>query len=173
MTAASRKIRSRAEGRGRAIAQSVTGQLCAITGDDVYLQPAAGTAYIYPILLEDQLIVLLHTSDGIQLANVGMGRTDVEATAGEFTAVSPDSESDGYKVLGLTLHEWLIGSFEDALVEAAVTQLVFVTTELVFVTTELVGVPFAALPGRDGFLVERFAVSIVPFVERARPPRAG
>jgi CHAT domain-containing protein len=80
--------------------------------------------------------------------------------------VSPDSESDGYKVLGLTLHEWLIGSFEDALVEAAVTQ-------LVFVTTELVGVPFAALPGRDGFLVERFAVSIVPFVERARPPRAG
>lgn len=121
----------------------------------------SGTAALYPILLEDRIELLVTFSGGaIFHATSKVERAAFEATVRKFR-LSLESRDDisGYKTSSVDLYNHLIRPVLGALRQNEVKTIVFIPDG------ELRTIPLAALNdgrGRDGFLIEEFAVATNP-----------
>lgn len=121
------------------------------------IDPSA--AVLYPILLEDRLVVLLETADSGGEARLRrferrVARAEVARLAAEFkSALGSNAPLGDYLPASQALHQLLLDDVLEALRGSAVTTLVFSPNQ------ELRDVPLAALHDGQNFVIQHYAVA--------------
>lgn len=116
----------------------------------------AGTAALYPILLPDRVEMLVSLPRGLRQV-----RLDVDgATLGKeiltFRRLLEKRTTHQYLPHAQRLHAWLIAPIQPLLENAGIDTLAIIPDG------PLRGIPFAALHDGKGFLIERYALAVVP-----------
>ena len=115
------------------------------------------TALIYPIPLKDALVVLLRFSDGTRQMRVPVSEDRVREVARRFRE-SLESLDDGFMTDATALYDWLIRPAEKILAARRIDTLVVVPDG------PLSLIPFSALNDGRGYLIETYAVGVVPAI---------
>jgi CHAT domain-containing protein len=134
-------------------------QEIAQTLDDLYRQRGRKAALVYVISLEDklQLILIMANNQPIRKIIPEASRERVQKTAQTFRAeVTNRDNKDRYKAPAQQLYQWLIAPIESVLQANQIDALVF------SMASGLRTIPIAALYDGKQFLVEKYAVSIIP-----------
>ncbi len=124
-----------------------------------------GTLVVYPVPLEDRL-VLIASLDGVLTSHaVDVGRTALEAEVREFRRRLEDRTTRAYRRNADQLYEWLIAPLETTLAGDGVQTLVFVPRGLLHM------IPLAALHDRESgrFLIEKVPLAITPGLTLTEP----
>lgn len=122
-------------------------------------QPDTSTAIIYPIILPDQVavIVRLPQSNALQFHRVSISETEV---AQILTQLRQQTENRYRSPLFLEraeqLYDWLIRPFEEILAQQQIKTLVFVSDGA------LRNVPMAVLYNGERFLIEDYGLALSP-----------
>ena len=122
-------------------------------------QTDAKTAILYPIILPDQLVVILRLpqSTSLQFYRAAFPAAEVNQTLKQFRrAVENRYLSTAFFDLSQQVYDWLIRPFERVLDQHAVQTLVFVSDGA------LRNVPMAALHNGQRFLIEDYAIALSP-----------
>ncbi|QIK38324.1 CHAT domain-containing protein [Caldichromatium japonicum] len=122
---------------------------------------APRTAVLYPVILDDRLELLVSTGRRLDQATVPVGREQVALTA-EILALKLRYDQPA-EAESRQLYDWLIAPIADLLQAQAIETLVFVPDG------PLRAVPLAALRSPEGYLIERYAVAIVPGLKLLQP----
>ncbi|NET32691.1 MAG: CHAT domain-containing protein [Cyanothece sp. SIO1E1] len=123
------------------------------------LQTDSQTAILYPIILPDQLVVILRSphSESLQFHRVALSATEVEHTLGQLRQqLEKRYMSSAFFELSGQVYDWLIHPFESALAAQSIQTLVFVSDGA------LRNVPMAALHNGQNFLIEDYAIALSP-----------
>lgn len=118
------------------------------------IDPSAATIYIIP--LPDRVELLLSVSGDIKQYTVAANSTELVAVAKQFRVNLEKRTTHEYLKQSQQLYAWLIGPLEKAIESQRITTLVFVPTG------PLQSVPMGALHDGKHFLIERFAIAVVP-----------
>ena len=135
--------------------ECVTTRLPADAGDGAAIP--VRTALLYPVAMGDALVVLLRFSDGAAQVRVPVSEADVREVARRFRE-GVESLEDGFMDDGATLYDWLIRPAETLLAARRIDTLVIVPDG------PLSLIPFASLTAGDRYLVESYAVGVVPAI---------
>ncbi|MDJ0705478.1 MAG: CHAT domain-containing protein [Leptolyngbyaceae cyanobacterium MO_188.B28] len=122
-------------------------------------QTDAQTAILYPIILPDQLVVILRLprSEALQFHRVTLPEAEVSQTLKHLRQqVENRYLSNAFFDLSRQVYDWLIQPFEDTLNEQSVQTLVFVSDGV------LRNAPMAALYNGQHFLIEDYAIALSP-----------
>jgi CHAT domain-containing protein len=123
----------------------------------------AGSAVVYPVILPDRLELLLSIGGSIDKITVPVGAQALGAEALVFRRKVEKRSTHEYLPHAQQLYAWLVKPLEAELAAHHVETLVVVPDGA------LLGIPFAALHDGTGFLVERYAVAIVPGLHLVEP----
>ncbi|MDM8525279.1 CHAT domain-containing protein [Desulfococcaceae bacterium HSG8] len=116
----------------------------------------AHTAILYPVLFPDRLVLLLTLPGGIKQITVPVDAGRISKAAKRFQFLLQTRATYEFHEYAELLHKWLIEPLEDELTGAETDTLIIAPDSILRV------IPFAALhDGRD-YLVERYAICIVP-----------
>jgi CHAT domain-containing protein len=127
-------------------------------------QLSATAVVVYPVLLPDRTELLLSFGSGsIERYAVPVGRERVADEARRFREHLGRRTTNQYRREARQLFDWLIRPFAPELRDRGIDTLVFVPWG------PLGTVPMAALLDGDRFLIEEYAVAIVPGVELTDP----
>ncbi len=123
------------------------------------------TAIIYPIPLQDELVVLLSIGEQLQPFRVAVSAAQVRDTVTLFRQRLQTRTNKRFMHEANSLYEWLIRPLLPTLQQAQIDTLVFVPDG------SLRTVPFSTLNDGKQFLIEQFAVATTPGLNltRARP----
>ena len=129
-------------------------------------QVDATAAILYPVILPNQLVVVLRLpeSEKLQFHTSPIAQTEVEQTLDELRQelgrryVSPEGEA-----LSQQLYDWLVRPFTSALEESKIETLVFV------LDGALRNVPMAALHDGQQYLIEQYAIALTPGLQLFAP----
>ncbi len=116
-----------------------------------------GTAAIYPIPLADRLEIILTIGDRLQHVQVDVREehlTDLALALRQ--SLQEDYVASNYRKSAQQLYQWLIEPIRPILMEEQITTLVVVPDGV------LRTIPFAALYDGEAFLIESYAVAVVP-----------
>ncbi|MEB3360285.1 MAG: CHAT domain-containing protein [Synechococcales bacterium] len=119
---------------------------------------------VYPILLEEQLAVILRLpqSEQLHLHTINIPRPEVEATLIELRReLEKPYRSRAGLVLSQKVYDWLLRPVADQI--AGAKNLVFV------LDGELRNVPMAVLHDGDRYLVESYAIALMPSLQLFEP----
>lgn len=122
-----------------------------------------GTAVLYPIVLPDRLELLLSHGHEIARVSVAVSADTLQDSALKFRAELERQRTLRYLPHAQTLYDWLIRPLDETLTARGITTLVTVPDYA------LRAVPMAALHDGERFLIERFAVAMVPGLELTDP----
>lgn len=114
------------------------------------------TALLYPIALEDRLMLLLTLPDGLHYRVVEVGTKQVNNRARELRVGLQDRGSGAFFEPARDLYDWLIKPMEGLLEKYAIDTLV------VAPDSALRLIPFSTLHSGKEFLIERVAIATVP-----------
>jgi CHAT domain-containing protein/uncharacterized protein YfcZ (UPF0381/DUF406 family) len=136
--------------------------------DQVIDQTDPTAAFIYTIILDDRLEVILKLpqSDQLQTHTVALSRSEVEQQLAELRrslqqklpSRLPDMQQRAQQV-----YNWLIAPFSNTLTNSTVKTLVFV------LDGSLRNIPMAALYDGEAYLIQRYGVAIAPGLELLNP----
>ena len=134
---------------------------CNLTPTVELVEPQTDTpsAVIYPIILPEQLVVIVRSphSPTLHFHRVNVGATEVEQTLTQFRQeMQRPYTSSRFFVFSKRVYDWLIRPFENVLDEQSTQTLVFVADG------GLRNIPMAALYNGDRFLIEEYAIAISP-----------
>lgn len=118
-----------------------------------FCKPAAGSAVLYPVVLEQRLVLLLHTGHGFVHKTVDVSGKQLRIWAQRLYTFARKTHIHWQKP-ATALYTSLIEPLKQELV--GIKQLTIVPDQ------DLYHVPFAALFDGDQFLIENFALSINP-----------
>ncbi len=117
----------------------------------------ARTAAIYPIPLEDRLAIILSVGETLELISVPVSNQEIEQQAIAMRGnLQHFLSNDGYLAPSQSLHEILIAPILPSLEAQGIDTLVVAPDGI------LRTIPFAALHDGERFLVQDYAVAIVP-----------
>jgi CHAT domain-containing protein len=138
---------------------------CLLAQAQAAAEDVPGTAVVYPVVLEDRLEILVGGGGRLERFEAPVGRAALEAEARAFRATLVRRTTREYLPHAQQLYEWLVSPIEAALEARAPETLVFVPDG------PLRAVPVAALHDarRDQFLIERWALAIVPSLALTDP----
>jgi CHAT domain-containing protein len=127
---------------------------------------APGTAALYPVVLPDQLVLLLKLPDGLRLHTTRVSADELAREARALRAALEKRTTREYLRPARKVYDWLVRPLHDDLRGAGVTTLVFVPDGV------LRTVPLAALHDGQEFLATRYAVATSPglTLTDTRPP---
>jgi CHAT domain-containing protein len=121
-------------------------------------------AVIYPILLESRTDILLNLPDGrLEQVTMNVGREEITASVNRFRSCIGDVTCFSFFEDGERLYNWLIRPLEKSLQASSVDTLVFVPDGA------LRTVPMAALFDGKNYLIQRYAVAIIPALNLIDP----
>jgi CHAT domain-containing protein len=124
---------------------------------------APDTAVVYVIPLPDRTEIILSLASGLRRFKVDVGSQELMSEVRLFRRRLEDRTSHRYRPCGQKLYGWLIQPVEQTLAAEGVTTLVFVPDGA------LRTIPMAALHDGERFLVERYAVAVVPGLTLVAP----
>ncbi|MCP4346852.1 MAG: CHAT domain-containing protein [Desulfobacterales bacterium] len=114
------------------------------------------TAVIYPVSLEDRLVVLLGISDSITCFNIPVSSRELKKTAKLLRRRLQTRSSNRFIKQARNLYDWLIGPVEAHLAANEIDTLVVVPDGALRL------IPFSSLYDGGHFLIEKYAVGTVP-----------
>jgi CHAT domain-containing protein len=124
--------------------------------DQVVDQENPTTAIVYPILLQNQLQVIVKIPrQPLRVHTINQSRTKIEQVVTQLqrSLIEPDA-TETVKILSQQVYSWLIQPIEADLRQSGVNTLVFV------LDGPLRGIPMAALYDGQQYLVEKYAVAL-------------
>ncbi len=130
----------------------------AAEGGNGFEHTPEGSALLYPIILADKLALILTLPDTIRYVAVPVRSEKLEETVRRFRERLQTRSNHLYQHEAQQLYDWLIRPIASALADGGIDTLIVAPDGV------LRSIPFAALHDGDGFLVERFAVGVVPAV---------
>ncbi len=130
-------------------------------------QVSAEALVIYPILLPDRLVLLASANDSIEQLIVPVSRDEVVAQARLLNQKVVRRVTREYERPARQLHRWLV---EPAL---PIAERIRAKTIVFVPTGPLLAIPFAALRDGKTFLIERYAVAVIPSLELTDPQPIG
>jgi CHAT domain-containing protein len=119
------------------------------------------TAIIYPIMLQDRLEILVSTGNEIQQFTQPVTAKELHDATQKFVGVLRSGQS--VKEQSLPLYQWLVAPLEGYLQQRQVQTLVIVPDGILRL------IPYAALYDGNGYLIERYALSISPGLSIIEP----
>ena len=123
-------------------------------------------AVIYPIILDDQLNILLSLPNQTpDVYSIDVNKSEIEAVVEDIrnSLLSPYSIEEGYLPLYQQLYDWLIRPLEQPIIESKVTTIAFVLHE------DLRNIPMSILHDGEQYLVEKYAVALTPGLQLLDP----
>lgn len=120
-------------------------------------------AVIYPVILPDRTVLLLSTRLGLRQFTVPVTAEKFKSEVTRFREQLFEQTSRRYVRSGRRLYDWLIRPLEDELSAAKIDTLVFVPYG------PLLTIPMAALEDGAHFLIERYAVAVIPSLNLTDP----
>ncbi|SLM30671.1 exported hypothetical protein [Desulfamplus magnetovallimortis] len=115
-----------------------------------------GTAIIYPILLKDRLTLLASFEGTIKPFFIDVSSTIVHKTVMEFYNRLQQPDNNRFRFHAKRLHEWLIQPLASDLVQHDINTLVISPDGILGL------IPFGALFDGRKYLVEKYAVAVIP-----------
>ncbi|GAB4371466.1 MAG: hypothetical protein Kow00121_13030 [Elainellaceae cyanobacterium] len=136
--------------------------------DQVNQQTDVTTAFIYTIILDDRLEVILKLpqSDQLQSHTVALSQTEVERTLTELQRSLQQklpSRLPEMQQYAKQVYDWLVAPFAATLAQSQVNTLVFV------LDGALRNIPMAALYDGEAYLIQSYAVATSPGLELFTP----
>lgn len=119
----------------------------------------ANTAVVYPIALPDRLELLVETATGLKQIRVPVGAETVTKEARTFRRLVQNPGSKNYLASAQTLYGWLVAPLQQDLLAGGITTLVMVPDGA------LRTIPMAALHDGRQFVIDKYAVALVPGIE--------
>lgn len=121
------------------------------------------TAVIYPIVLPESLAILLTLPDGIHYVSVPVNEKTLKDTVSLFRKQLQNRLNNRFLYQSEQLYQWLIGPIESALSKHNVDTLIIAPDGVLRL------VPLAALSDGTHFLIEKYALAIIPAVTLTDP----
>jgi len=121
------------------------------------------SAVIYLIPLPSRTEMLVGLSSGLKLFTVNVSSTDLTANVREFRRNLETRTTFAYLEQAQQLYDWFVRPIRDSLKENQINTLVLVSDGA------LRTIPFAALHDGEQFLVQNFAVAVVPGLSLVDP----
>jgi len=127
-----------------------------------HIEPA--TAVIYPVILDDRLVMLVNIGSEVHQFERPVGRVELEALVNDFRYVLQDDlGDDDYEELGEMLYELLLADAEPLLQASHISTLLFVPDGV------LRTIPMSALFDGGQFVIENYAVATTPGISLTLP----
>jgi CHAT domain-containing protein len=138
---------------------------CLLAQQQAAAEDVPGAAVVYPVVLEDRLEILVGGGGRLERFHAPVGRAALEAEARMLRDHLVRRTTREYLPHAEQLYDWLVRPIEAALEARAPDTVVFVPDG------PLRSVPVAALydARRDEFLIERYALAIVPSLALTDP----
>jgi len=124
---------------------------------------APGAAVIYPIALPDRLELLVSFGSEQQLVTVPVQEAALRAEVQQFRSLLEKRTTNEYLVPARQLYERIIRPVEPLLARHGIDTIVLVPDDVLRV------IPFAALHDGSNFLIQRYAVAVVPSMHLIDP----
>ncbi|MEN9676618.1 MAG: hypothetical protein RIS76_2514, partial [Verrucomicrobiota bacterium] len=121
------------------------------------------TAVVYLIPLPKRTEILVGVTSGLKRFTVDMGSDALTTEVRQFRRNLETRTTYGYLAQGQQLYDWLIRPIRPFLVEHHIDTLVFVPDGA------LRTIPFASLHDGERFLIQEFAVAVVPGLSLVEP----
>ena len=115
------------------------------------------TAILYPIILNDYIGLILISKKGYFYKKVKLDITKLKNTAKIFR-FNLQTKKQEFEIYANQLYKWLIQPVDLELELLKLKNLVIIPDSI----TKLI--PFAALKNNNGFLIEKYAITILPFL---------
>jgi CHAT domain-containing protein len=131
--------------------------------DKVLEQIQAGTAVLYPILLEERIVVILSDPQRIRHFSVPVTRQALNNTASEMRRHVQNARHFRFIRPAQQLYDWLMRPLEETLAQWQIDTLVVVPDG------KLRSLPFSALHDGNQFLIQRLAVVTSPGLRLTDP----
>ncbi len=122
-----------------------------------------GTAIIHPIVLPDRVVMLLTLPDGMRQVSVPVDAGQLHETVIQFREHLQTRTSNQFLYDAWTLYDCLIRPMSPILEQRNIDTLVIAPDG------SLRLIPFAALHDREHFLIEKYAVGIIPSATLTEP----
>jgi len=119
----------------------------------------ANAAVVYPIALPDRLELLVETAAGLKQIRVPVGAEAVTKEARTFRRLVQNPGSKAYLASAQNLYGWLVAPIHQDLLAGGITTLVMVPDGA------LRTIPMAALHDGRQFVIDKYAVAMVPGME--------
>lgn len=119
----------------------------------------AQTAIIHPIVLPEKLALLTTLPDGMHLTMVPVDGGTLEHTVSSFRKKLQNRTNNRFLWEAEQLYHWIVRPIETELVSRKVHTLCFAPDGVLRL------VPMSTLYDGESFLVEKFAISIIPFMK--------
>jgi filamentous hemagglutinin family protein len=136
-------------------------QTRALSTTDPSAQVPAGTALVFPIVLGDRIEILVQTETELRRFTSAIDATTLSQLVRRFRQELSRPGSTAYAGDARALYDLLLRPAQGMLAYGKIDRLWFVPDAM------LRQVPLAALHDGDAFLVERFAVAVLPSVSSA------
>jgi len=121
------------------------------------------SAAIYPIILPDRIVILVSFSTGIQQFVINENAVTVAGVVNEFRANLENSNTNAYFKQAQKIYSWIISPLEPEFRRRKITTLI-VVSEKMFRT-----IPLAVLHNGKQYLVEKYALAVVPGLQLVDP----
>lgn len=119
----------------------------------------AGTAVIYPILLNDRTEVLIESGDLLRRFSAPVSRGELTATVRRLRiGLEQPSAGDAYRQPAQALYKWLLGQAGPWLDSQHINTLVFVPSG------PLRTIPLSALLDGNTFVIEKYSIATTPAI---------
>ncbi|QTA81809.1 Filamentous hemagglutinin family N-terminal domain-containing protein, CHAT domain-containing [Desulfonema limicola] len=125
------------------------------------------TAVIYPISFPDYLALLLNLPDGMKQVRVQVSAEELVEIAKKFRQRLQDTSNERYSFFGKKLFELLISPIESILTKQRIRTLIIAPDGI------LRNIPFSALQDSKRFLIEKYAVVIIPSITLTESKKTG
>ena len=112
------------------------------------------SAILYQILFNDSIYLLLISSDNIISHKVQIDYNLVKYTVETFREEL--EEYDNYKIEAMQIYDWIINPIEKEIIKQNINTLIIVPDGILCL------IPFASLYDGDMFLIEKYALAIIP-----------
>lgn len=123
-------------------------------------------AVIYPIILDDQLDILLSLpNQNPDVYRIDVNKSEIKAVVEDIrdSLLSPYSIEEGYLPLYQKVYDWLIRPLEQPIKDSGVTTIAFV------LHGDLRNIPMSILHDGEQYLVEKYAVALTPGLQLLDP----
>ncbi|KPA13554.1 protein containing Filamentous hemagglutinin [Candidatus Magnetomorum sp. HK-1] len=122
----------------------------------------SNTALIYPIILYQEVVILLSLSDEIIHYKLPVNSTKLNKWANRFRK-RLENKSKGYRMYAEDIYAWLILPIQEDLIRHNIHQLLWVPDG------SLRSIPLAALSDGEKYLIQKYAIATLPNVRATKP----